>query len=311
MQAFQLVQPTSLDATYITPIEHHNPMEPHATIGRWDGNRLTVWTATQGMSGAHQTLAGLFGIDPADVHVICPYVGGGFGCKGSTWPPATLAAMAAKVVGKPVKLALTRAQMFTSNGYRPRTVQKLRFAADDEGHLVSMRHDGFSQMSQPVLGEFTEPVGLATEMLYACPNVAVTHRLVATNASLPTYMRAPGLSSGDFALESAIDELAVALKQDPLEFCLRNYTEQEPHLNRPFASKVLRECYRQGGGHVRLVTSLSRTRLHARWQCPGRLGRGYQHLSDAPYAGERARACRGQRRLDDGGERRTGGKGRV
>jgi len=154
--------------------------------------------------------------------------------------------MAAKVVGKPVKLALTRAQMFTSNGYRPRTVQKLRFAADDQGHLVSMRHDGFSQMSQPVLGEFAEPVGLATEMLYACPNVAVTHRLVATNASLPTYMRAPGLSSGDFALESAIDELAVALKQDPLEFRLRNYTEQEPHLNRPFASKVLRECYRQG-----------------------------------------------------------------
>ena len=96
----------------------------------------------------------------ADVHVICPYVGGGFGCKGNTWPPATLAAMAAKVVGKPVKLALTRAQMFTSNGYRPRTVQKLRFAADDQGHLVSMRHDGFSQMSQPVLGEFAEPVGL-------------------------------------------------------------------------------------------------------------------------------------------------------
>ena len=238
--------PVKVDATYITPIEHHNPMEPHATIARWDGNRLTVWTATQGISGAHQTLAGLFGIDPADVHVICPYVGGGFGCKGSTWPPATLAAMAAMVVGKPVKLALTRAQMFTSNGYRPRTVQKLRFAADDEGHLVSMRHDGFSQMSQPVLGEFAEPVGLATEMLYACPNVAVTHRLVATNASLPTYMRAPGLASGDFALESAVDELAVALRQDPLEFRLRNYTEQEPHLNRPFASKALRECYRQG-----------------------------------------------------------------
>ena len=235
-----------VDATYITPIEHHNPMEPHATIARWEGSRLTVWTATQGISGAQQTLAGLFGIDKADVHVICPYVGGGFGCKGSTWPPATLAAMAAKVVGKPVKLALTRAQMFTSNGYRPRTVQKLRFAADDQGHLVSMRHDGFSQMSQPVLGEFAEPVGLATEMLYACPNVAVTHRLVATNASLPTYMRAPGLASGDFALESAVDELAVALKQDPLEFRLRNYTEQDPHLNRPFASKALRECYRQG-----------------------------------------------------------------
>jgi xanthine dehydrogenase YagR molybdenum-binding subunit len=235
-----------VDATYITPIEHHNPMEPHATIARWDGDRLTVWTATQGISGAQQTLAGLFGIAPQDVHIVCPFVGGGFGCKGNTWPPATLAAMAAKVVGRPVKLAVTRAQMFTSNGYRPRTVQKLRFAADDQGRLVSMRHDGFSQMSQPVLGEFSEPVGLATEMLYACPNVAVSHRLVATHSSLPTYMRAPGLASGNFALESAIDELAAALKMDPLEFRLRNYTEQDPHQNKPFASNALRACYQQG-----------------------------------------------------------------
>jgi xanthine dehydrogenase YagR molybdenum-binding subunit len=235
-----------LDATYITPMEHHNPMEPHATIARWDGNRLTIWTATQGIAGAQQSLATLFGIDPQDVHVICPYVGGGFGCKGNTWPPATLAAMAAKVVQRPVKLAVTRAQMFTSNGYRPRTVQKLRFAADQQGHLISMRHDGFSQMSQPVMGEFAEPVGLATEMLYACPNVAVTHRLVATNAPLPTYMRAPGEASGNFALESAIDELAAALQQDPLDFRMRNYAESDPHENKPFASKALRECYQQG-----------------------------------------------------------------
>jgi xanthine dehydrogenase YagR molybdenum-binding subunit len=235
-----------LDATYITPTEHHNPMEPHATIARWEGNRLTVWTATQGISGAQQSLSALFGIDPKDVHVICPYVGAGFDCKGNTWPPATLAAMAAKVVERPVKLVVTRAQMFTSNGYRPRTVQKLRFAADIQGHLVSMRHDGISQMSQPVLGEFAEPVGLATEMLYACPNVAVTHRLVATNAPLPTYMRAPGEASGNFALESAIDELAVALNQDPLDFRMRNYAESDPHENKPFASKALRECYRQG-----------------------------------------------------------------
>jgi xanthine dehydrogenase YagR molybdenum-binding subunit len=236
----------NVDATYITPMEHHNPMEPHATIARWDGDRLTVWTATQGISGTQTTLATMFGIDPANVRVVCPYVGGGFGCKGSTWPPATLAAMAAKVVGKPVKLVLTRAQMFTSNGYRPRTVQKLRFAADDQGHLVSMRHDGISQMSEAPLGEFAEPMGLATEMLYDCPNVAVTHRLVATNAGLPTYMRAPGLASGNFALESAIDELAVALHMDPLEFRLRNYAETDGHQNKPYASKALRDCYKQG-----------------------------------------------------------------
>jgi xanthine dehydrogenase YagR molybdenum-binding subunit len=227
-------------------MEHHNPMEPHATIARWDGDQLTVWTATQGISSAQTALAGQFGIDPKNVRVICPYVGGGFGCKGNTWPPATLAAMAAKVVGKPVRLVVTRAQMFTSNGYRPRTVQKLRFAADADGRLVSMRHDGFAQMSLPALGEFAEPVGLATEMLYDCPNVAVTHRLVATNASLPTYMRAPGLASGNFALESAIDELAVALHMDPLEFRLRNHAEIDPHENKPYASKALRACYQQG-----------------------------------------------------------------
>src|SRR5262249_1629560 len=181
-----------------------------------------------------QTLAGLFGVEPKDVHVICPFVGGGFGCKGNTWPPATLAAMAAKGVGRPVKLVGARGQMFTSDGFRPRPGQKRRFAAGQHGALGGMRHDGYSQMSQPALGEFAEPVGLATEMLYACPNVAVSHRLVATHASLPTYMRAPGLASGNFALESAIDELAVALNIDPLEIRLPNYPDTAPHPNTPF-----------------------------------------------------------------------------
>lgn len=235
-----------VDATYITPVEHHNPMEPHATLARWQGDKLTVWTATQGISGAQATLAGQFGIDRTNVRVICPFVGGGFGSKGNTWPPATLAAMAAKMVDRPVRLVLSRTQMYTSNGYRPRTVQKLKFAADVDGKLTSMRHDGITQMSQPSLGEFAEPVALATEMLYACPNVAVSHRLVATNFGLPTYMRAPGESSGVFALESAMDEMAVALRMDPVEFRLRNYAESDPHENKPWASKALRECYRQG-----------------------------------------------------------------
>jgi xanthine dehydrogenase YagR molybdenum-binding subunit len=235
-----------LDATYVTPIEHHNPMEPHATIASWDGGKLTVWTATQGIGGAQATLAGQFGLDKDDVRVICPYLGAGFGSKGNTWPPATLAALAARTVKRPVKLVLSRAQMYTSNGYRPRTVQKLKFAADINGSLISMRHDGFSSMSQPALGEFSEPMALATEMLYACPSVAVTHRLVALNAALPTYMRAPGEASGVFALESAMDEMAVALKMDPIEFRLRNYAETDPHENKPFASKALRACYEQG-----------------------------------------------------------------
>ncbi|WP_428492758.1 xanthine dehydrogenase family protein molybdopterin-binding subunit [Rhodopila sp.] len=235
-----------LDTTYVTPIEHHNPIEPHATIAAWNGGKLTVWTTTQGISGTQAALAGQFGIDKSDVRVLCPYLGAGFGCKGNTWPPATLAALAARTVKRPVKLVLTRAQMFTSNGYRPRTIQKLKLASDINGSLVSVRHDGFSSMSQPSLGEFCESVGLATEMLYACPNVGVTHRLVALNASLPTYMRAPGEASGVFALESAMDELAVGLKMDPIEFRLRNYAETDPHENKPFASKALRACYQQG-----------------------------------------------------------------
>ena len=238
--------PNRIDVTYQTPIENHNPMEPHATIARWDGDRLTVWHATQGVSSAQAALAGAFGIDKSKVQVIDPFVGGGFGCKGSTWPPALLSAMAAKIVGRPVKLVLTRPQMFTCNGYRPQTIQKLSFATDDQGRLTSMRHQGYSQMSMPDLGEYSEPVGLPTEMLYACDNVAVSHRVVPTNASLPTYMRAPGEAPGVYALEASVDELAAQLHMDPLEFRLRNYTDHDPHENKPFASKALRACYMVG-----------------------------------------------------------------
>ncbi len=235
-----------VEATYVTPIEHHNPMEPHATVAAWDGGKLTVWSSTQGISAAHKAMAAAFGVAPGDVTILCPYLGGGFGCKGNTWPPAVLAAMAARVVKRPVKLAITREQMFTSNGYRPRTVQKIRLAADAQGKLTAIRHDGITQMSMPSLGEFAEPVAMATRMLYSSPNIATSHRLVAVNQGLPTYMRAPGEASGMFALESAMDELAVALKIDPLELRMRNNAETDPTENKPFASKGLLECYRQG-----------------------------------------------------------------
>ncbi len=238
--------PIRFEATYTTPVEHHNPMEPHATIAAWDGDQLTVWTSTQGIGGAQSTLAGLFGIDKANVRVLCPFVGGGFGSKGSTWPPATLAAMAAKMVNRPVKLVLSRAQMYTSNGYRPMTVQKIAIGVEPDGTLLSIRHDGISQMSMPKLGEFVEPVALATEMLYACPNLAVTHRLVGVNQGLPTYMRAPGEAPGVFAIESAMDEVAAELKIDPIALRLKNYAETDQHENLPFSSKRLRECYEQG-----------------------------------------------------------------
>ena len=234
-----------IEATYETPVEHHNPMEPHATIAMWRGDTLAVWTATQGISGAQETLASAFGLPKESVTVICPYVGGGFGCKGNTWPPAVIAALAARHVGRPVKLVLTRPQMFTSNGFRPQTIQNIALGADRDGKLLAIRHDGFSQMSDPALGEFCEPVGVATQMAYSCANLSVSHRIVPVNQGLPTYMRAPGESSGMFALESAMDEMAHALRMDPLAFRLANYAERDEQEDKPFASKGLRQCYSQ------------------------------------------------------------------
>jgi xanthine dehydrogenase YagR molybdenum-binding subunit len=235
-----------LDLTYTTPVEHHNPMEPHAVIALWNGDRLTIYSATQGIDASQHTLATLCGIKPEQIRVICPFVGGGFGCKGVTWPHVALTAMSARHVGRPVKLVLSRAQMYTSNGYRPRTIQHIRVAASSDGHLIALRHDVLSEMSQTEIGEFAEPAGLITEMLYACPNVAVTHRLVPLNMPLPTFMRAPGESSGSFALESAMDELAAAARIDPLELRLLNYAETDPHEGKPFSSKSLRQCYAAG-----------------------------------------------------------------
>ncbi len=237
--------PVKVDATYETPVEHHNPMEPHATIAMWRGDKLTVTTATQGISGAQETLASAFGLPQENVTVVCPYVGGGFGCKGNTWPPAVIAALAARHVGRPVKLVVTRPQMFTSNGFRPKTIQKLKLGAGSDGKLVSIQHDGFSQMSDPTLGEFSEPVAVATQMAYSCKNLRVSHRVVPVNQGLPTYMRAPGESSGMFALESAMDELAYALRMDPLALRLANYAERDEQKDKPFASKGLRRCYSQ------------------------------------------------------------------
>jgi xanthine dehydrogenase YagR molybdenum-binding subunit len=238
--------PVRLDLTYTTPVEHHNPMEPHATIALWDGDRLTVYSATQGIDASQKALATIFGLKADQVRVICPFVGGGFGCKGVTWPHVALTAMAARQLGQPVKLTLTRAQMFTSNGYRPKTIQRVRLAAEPDGRLIALTHDGVSEMSATAIGEFTEPVALASEMLYACPNVAASHRLVPLNMPLPTFMRAPGEASGSFALESAMDELAMAVKVDPVELRLTNYADTDPHEDKPFSSKSLRQCYIAG-----------------------------------------------------------------
>jgi xanthine dehydrogenase YagR molybdenum-binding subunit len=235
-----------VEQTYETPAQYHNPMEPHATVAAWDGDHLTVWTATQGIGTVHRTLAAFFHLDPVNVRVICPYVGGGFGSKGNAWPPITLAAIAARRVNRPVRLELTREQLYSNNGYRPETHQTVRLGADAGGKLVSVRHEGVAQMSDPSIGEFAEPFAVATRMLYACPNVATSHRLAATAYGLPTYMRAPGEASGMFALESAMDELAVASRLDPIALRLANHADRDEDSGKPFSSKRLREAYQRG-----------------------------------------------------------------
>jgi len=233
-------------ALYTTPIEHHNPMEPHATIAQWNaaGDRLTVHDATQAISGSRDTLAKTFEIAPDNVVVLCPFVGGGFGCKGSSWSHVALAAMASRHVGRPVKLVLDRTQMFGPVGHRPHTEQTLIVGAGADGQLTALHHGVVSETS--VMEDWTEPSALVSRMLYACDNQSTTHRLARMNIAVPTFTRAPGESSGSFALECAVDELATLLAIDPLALRLRNYADKDPDSGLPFSSKSLRECYRVG-----------------------------------------------------------------
>lgn len=233
-------------AVYTTPVEHHNPIEPHATIAQWNtaGTVLTVHDSTQAMSGDRDTLAKTFGMAPDKVIVLCPFLGGGFGSKGSSWSHVTLAAMAAHQVGRPVKLVLDRTQMFGPVGNRPHTEQTLSVGAKADGRFTALHHGSVSETS--TMEDWTEPAAILSRMLYACDNQSTTHRLVKMNVAVPTFTRAPGEASGSFALESAVDELAVRLAMDPLALRLRNYAETDQGSGLPFSSKSLRECYRVG-----------------------------------------------------------------
>jgi xanthine dehydrogenase YagR molybdenum-binding subunit len=234
--------PVKIDRIYTTPQEHHNPMEPHATVALWKGADLTVYDATQGVFPTRARLAYTFDLPVEQVHVISPYIGGGFGCKGSVWPHTALAAMAARDLGRPVKLTLERPQMFGSVGYRPLTHQRLALGADATGKLISTIHEVKSNTS--IFDLFVEPSTAITRMLYAVPNLRYKQEVVRLNFGTPTFMRAPGESSGSFALESAMDELAYEVGVDPLALRLLNYAETDPDEGTPYSSKSLRECYR-------------------------------------------------------------------
>jgi xanthine dehydrogenase YagR molybdenum-binding subunit len=233
-----------LDATYTTPIEHHNPLETHATIAEWDGDKLTIHESTQYMKGVQRIVAAIFGIPPENVTAICPYTGGGFGSKGSVWSHAPLTAMAAKMLKRPVKLSLDRTQMFGPVGQRPNTEQRFRLGAMEDGRLLASSHDIVAYTSK--IEDWIEPCGIITRMMYESPNQETTHRLAPMNLGTPTFMRAPGEATGSFALESAMDELAYQLNMDPLALRLKNYTEKDPGKDLPWSSKSLRQCYEIG-----------------------------------------------------------------
>jgi xanthine dehydrogenase YagR molybdenum-binding subunit len=234
----------AVDHTYTTPHYHNNPMEPHATTAVWAEDGVTVYDANQGAHAIRDAVATAFGLPPDRVRIIARYVGGGFGSKGFPHPHVILTVMAAQVTRRPVKLALTRQQMFSLTGYRPPTIQRLRLGADRSGRLTTIAHDVVEQSA--AIHEFTEPAAVATRTMYAAPNRRTTHRLARLDVPPPTWMRAPGECPGMFALESAMDELAIACELDPIELRIRNEPSVDPETGLPFSSRNLVACLREG-----------------------------------------------------------------
>jgi xanthine dehydrogenase YagR molybdenum-binding subunit len=233
-----------IEASYETPAQYHNQMEPHAVVAVWDGDNLLVDTPTQGLAIMQERIARLLGIPQENVHIRSPFLGGGFGGKGIVAGPQLLGIIAARMVGRPVKLVLPRDQMFGMVGHRAPTRQKLRLGSDAEGHLTAIEHHTHTASS--TFDDFFEPAAGIAQVLYASPAIATAHTGVRLDTGTPTFMRAPGEAPGSLALESAIDEMALACGMDPLAFRLTNYAETDPVSGKPFSSKALRECYAQG-----------------------------------------------------------------
>jgi xanthine dehydrogenase YagR molybdenum-binding subunit len=233
-----------IDAVYETPAQYHNAMEPHAIVAAWDGDMLSIDTPSQGLAMAQGRIAGLFGISPDNIHIRSPYLGGGFGSKGLLAGPQVLGILAARLVGKPVKLVLRREHMYGPVGHRAPTRQTLRMGVDAESLFTAIDHHAKTVSSS--FDDFFEPAADASHTLYASPAIATSHEAVRIDTGTPMFMRAPGEATGSIALESAIDEMAWECGMDPLAFRLKNYAEVEPISGKPFSSKALRECYAQG-----------------------------------------------------------------
>ncbi len=254
---------TVVDQTYTTATEHHNPMEPHACTAVWEHDGLTLYNADQGPYATAGAVAGLFGLAPEQVRVVAEYIGGGFGSKATmSRPTAVLAAMAAKVVGRPVKLALTRQQMFALVSYRPPSIQRVRIGADDSGRFTAIDHEAITQTSR--IHEYVDQIGASTRIVYAAPVRHVVHRVLALDVPTPGFMRGPGHASGMFAVEVAVDELAERLDVDPVALRIVNDTDVEPWSGREFSSRSLVEALETGARRFGWVPRGARSGEEAR-----------------------------------------------
>jgi CO/xanthine dehydrogenase Mo-binding subunit len=233
-----------VEQTYTTPDNTNNPLGLFATLAIWDQDRLTVHDTTQWPSMVKATLAAVFAIPQSSVRVLVPYVGGAFGAGLRAWPHVILTVLAARLIGRPVKLVLTRPQMFSCVGHRPDTVQWVSLAADRSGELTAIDHRTVSSLAME--DDDYEAVSAGTAFAYRCPNVVTRDVQARLNRPAPCSMRAPAEGQGNFALESAMDELAYALRMDPLELRMRNHTDVNPQFGLPWSSKALRECYQVG-----------------------------------------------------------------
>ena len=236
--------PVQIDITCSHEREQHNPIEPHATIAEWDGDNLILYDKTQWVDNVRTEISHVFGIPEHTIRVISPFVGGAFGSALRTWPHVTIAALAARVAGRPVRLELTRRQCFTLVGARPKTEQRVRIGAERDGKLTALIQEAWGQTS--TYEEYAEVTLDPPRAVYSCPNVLTRYRLVEMNINSPCSMRAPGTATGVMALEMAMDEMAEQLGQDPIEFRLHNYADRDEDKNLPWSSKELRACYTLG-----------------------------------------------------------------
>lgn len=234
---------------YYHPANVHSPMEPGSIIAFWEGaDKLTVYTKTQGVEATKRSLRDAFKLAPENIIVHGEHIGGAFGMALRTWPYEIAAVMGAQHTGRPVKLMLHREQMFTNVGYRPATVQTIGLGATADGKLTAITHEANGNTSS--YEEFTEATVAISRFLYACPNVTTRYKVVPLDVHTPIWMRGPGEATGSFALESAMDELAHALKLDPIELRLRNHADTDPERNLPWSSKYLKECYQLGAERI-------------------------------------------------------------